>query len=76
MATSEGVPSSIDIEFLELNDNPYIPNSVTRIGESAFDGCNSLPNQIKSDIIQRFGEKVFEQVHWDSICNIPIFCFY
>ena len=27
MATSEGIPSSIDIEFLELNDNPYlIPN--------------------------------------------------
>ena len=24
MATSEGIPSSIDIEFLELNDNPYI----------------------------------------------------
>ena len=23
-ATSEGIPSSIDIEFLELNDNPYI----------------------------------------------------
>ena len=26
MATSEGIPSSIDIEFLELNDNPYIDN--------------------------------------------------
>ena len=24
MATSEGIPSSIDIELLELNDNPYI----------------------------------------------------
>ena len=24
MATSEGIPSSIDIEFLELNDNPYL----------------------------------------------------
>lgn len=23
MATSEGIPSSIDIEFLELNDNPH-----------------------------------------------------
>ena len=23
MATSEGIPSSIDIEFLELNDTPY-----------------------------------------------------
>lgn len=27
MATSEGIPSSIDIEFLELNDNPYINTS-------------------------------------------------
>ena len=27
-ATSEGIPSSIDIEFLELNDNPYI-NALT-----------------------------------------------
>ena len=26
MATSEGIPSSIDIEFLELNDNPYCIN--------------------------------------------------
>ena len=24
MATSEGIPSSIGIEFLELNDNPYL----------------------------------------------------
>ena len=24
MATSEGIPSSIDIQFLELNDNPYV----------------------------------------------------
>ena len=24
MATSEGIPSSIDIELLELNDNPYV----------------------------------------------------
>ena len=29
MATSEGIPSSIDIEFLELNDNPYL---VERVG--------------------------------------------
>lgn len=27
MATSEGIPSSIDIEFLELNDNPYVCSS-------------------------------------------------
>lgn len=28
MATSEGIPSSIDIEFLELNDNPYVKDSI------------------------------------------------
>ena len=30
MATSEGIPSSIDIELLELNDNPYV-NGSTRL---------------------------------------------
>jgi serine/threonine protein kinase len=39
--------------------NINIPNSVTTIGKSAFLLCN-LPSKIKSDIIQRFGEKVFE----------------
>lgn len=34
MATSEGIPSSIDIEFLELNDNPYY-NGIIKI-----DGAN------------------------------------
>ena len=29
MATSEGIPSSIDIEFLELNDNPYFKLKVS-----------------------------------------------
>ena len=32
MATSEGIPSSIDIEFLELNDNPYFISDVS-VGE-------------------------------------------
>ena len=36
-----------------------IPNSVTTIGERAFRECINLPSHIKSDIIQRFGEKVF-----------------
>ena len=39
--------------------NIKIPNSVTNIGDKAFKDCN-LPSKIKSDIIQRFGEKVFE----------------
>ena len=31
MATSEGIPSSIDIEFLELNDNPYHTATINKI---------------------------------------------
>ena len=37
-----------------------IPNSVTTIEDGAFYGCINLPSHIKSDIIQRFGEKVFD----------------
>ena len=37
-----------------------IPNSVTTIEDGAFAGCSNLPSHIKSDIIQRFGEKVFD----------------
>ena len=37
-----------------------IPNSVTNIGKSAFWGCCNLPSKIRSDIIKRFGEKVFK----------------
>ena len=36
-----------------------IPNSVTTIEDGAFRGCENLPSHIKSEIIQRFGEKVF-----------------
>lgn len=42
--------------------NIYIPNSVTNIGDYAFGDCNSIPSCIKSEIIQRFGEKVFESL--------------
>ena len=37
-----------------------IPNSVTTIEDGAFENCENLPSHIKSDIIQRFGEEVFE----------------
>ena len=37
-----------------------IPSSVTTIEDWAFRGCINLPSHIKSDIIQRFGEKVFD----------------
>lgn len=40
--------------------NIIISNSVTTIESGAFGGCNNIPSQIKSDIIQRFGKKVFD----------------
>ena len=40
--------------------NINIPNSVTTIEDGAFCGCENLPSHIKSDIIQRFGKKVFK----------------
>ena len=40
--------------------NINIPNSVTTIENRAFCGCENLPSHIKSDIIQRFGKKVFK----------------
>lgn len=36
-----------------------IPNSVISIGIRAFGHCENLPPKIKSDIIKRFGERVF-----------------
>ena len=47
--------------FSECNSlkSVIIPNSVTIIEDWAFLGCDSLSPQVKSDIIQRFGENVF-----------------
>lgn len=36
-----------------------IPDSVTSIGNWAFDGCN-FPNDLKQELISRFGDKIFE----------------
>ena len=44
-----GCPSLTDI---------VIPNSVTSIGDGAFDDYN-FPNDIKQELISRFGEKIF-----------------
>ena len=35
-----------------------IPDSVTSIGNEAFRGCN-FPNDLKQELISRFGEKIF-----------------
>ena len=40
--------------------NVEIPDSVTSIGDGAFWRCNNLNPQIKAEIKQRFGKKVFE----------------
>ena len=40
--------------------NINIPNSVKTIEKGAFYRCNNISSQIRSDIIQRFGEKVFK----------------
>ena len=38
--------------------NIVIPNSVASIESSAFDGCN-FPNNLKQELISRFGDKIF-----------------
>ena len=40
--------------------NINIPNSVKTIEKGAFYRCNNISSQIRSDIIKRFGEEVFE----------------
>lgn len=37
-----------------------IPDSVAKFDNWAFEGCNNIPFKIKSNIIQRFGEEVFD----------------
>ena len=66
LLTNINIPNSVTI----IGNNAFggcksltninIPNSVTNIGDWAFLGCKNLPSKIKSDIINRFGEKVFE----------------
>ena len=64
--TSINIPNSVttigELAFCGCDSltDINIPNSVTTIGEGAFSGCRNLPSHIKSDIRQRFGEKVFK----------------
>ena len=64
--TSINIPNSVTtigkFAFSDCDSlvNINIPNSVTTIGKGAFYNCINLPSHIKSDIIQRFGEEVFE----------------
>ena len=64
--TSITIPSCIVItignpfRLCKSLTNINIPNSVTTIEYGAFEKCENLPSHIKSDIRQRFGEKVFK----------------
>ena len=64
--TDINIPNSVTIiekwafEYCDSLTSINIPNSVTTIENGAFSCCINLPSHIKSDIIQRFGEKVFE----------------
>lgn len=64
--TSINIPNSVtnigDSAFNTCRSltNINIPNGVTYIGYNAFSDCDKIPTEIKYDIIQRFGEKVFE----------------
>ena len=64
--TNINIPNSVttigDSAFWNCKSltNINIPNSVTTIEDEAFFGCENLPSHIKSDIIQRFGKKVFK----------------
>ena len=63
--TNINIPNSVTtigeqaFGFCDSLVNINIPNSVTTIGKYAFRECINLPSHIKSDIIQRFGRKVF-----------------
>ena len=64
--TSINIPNSVTtigkgaFVFCDSLTSINIPNSVTTIVDGAFCFCKKLPAHIKSEIIQRFGEKVFK----------------
>lgn len=64
--TCINIPNSVkNIGIYAFSDcksltNINIPNSVTNIEDGAFGECDNISSKIKSDIILRFDEKVFE----------------
>ena len=64
--TSINIPNSVTtigkyaFYYCDSLTSINIPNSVTTIEDGAFENCENLPSHIKSDIINRFGEKVFK----------------
>ena len=47
------------ISFRNQNIESYvIPNSVTSIGDGAFDGCN-IPDNLRQELFSRFGNRIF-----------------
>ena len=64
--TSINIPNSVTtigngaFAWCHFLTNINIPNSATTIEDGAFWCCINLPSHIKSDISQRFGEKVFK----------------
>ena len=64
--TSINIPNSVTtigkyaFYYYDSLTSINIPNSVTTIEDGAFENCENLPSHIKSDIINRFGEKVFK----------------
>lgn len=70
MATSEGIPSSIDIEFLELNDNPYLKDLQRKAKDYYGDTFLDIKS-ILDDIELRYARQVRKNI-WTSGVIITI----
>ena len=63
--TSINIPDSVTnigdeaFSWCESLTKINIPDGMTHIGDEAFSWCENIPSKIQSDIIKRFGKKVF-----------------